>query len=69
MDMSMHRTARIRSTRLLSTIAIGEHVGVDVHFLLFRHHMVLVMVRLLVLARAPEPAEAEAPVGDSPRLW
>jgi hypothetical protein len=51
MDMTMHRTARIRSILRLSTIVIGEHVGVDVHFLLFGHHMVLVMVRLLVLAR------------------
>ena len=48
----MHRTARIRSALLLlSTIAIGEHVGVDEHFLLLGHHMVLVVVRLLVLAR------------------
>ena len=51
MDMTMHRTARIRSTLLLSAIAVAEHVGVDVHFLLFRHHVVLVLVRLLVLAR------------------
>ena len=51
MDMTMHRTARIRSTLLLSAVVTGEHVGVDVYFLLFGHHMVLVMVCLQVLTR------------------
>ena len=47
----MHRTTGIRSTLLLPAVAIGEHVGVDVHFLLLGHHVVLVVMRLLVLAR------------------
>jgi len=51
MDMAMHRTTCIRSTLLLPAVAIGEHVGVDVHFLLLGHHVVLVVMRLLVLAR------------------
>lgn len=51
MDMTVHRTTRIRSTLLLPAVVIAEHVGVNVHFLFLGHDVVLVMVRLLVLAR------------------